>query len=617
MNGDEALSSVNELPQGTLLINSAVDAVLTTIPDGRIISANPAACRMFGYSEKEIREGGRGLLVEQSDPRLPLLLERRRKSGRVVGQLTFLRKDGSRFEGEVSSSLFKGLEGQVFTSMIIRDLSQRYWLSDHLSTSEANFYQMFETMPVGITITDIDGKIIYSNPSAERILGVTSEAHRQRSIGGTDWKIIHADGSLILPEEYPSVIALREQRPVQNVEMGVFRGQDDLAWIMVNAAPFLQKGVLISYEDITERKKAEAEVRRLAAAVEQAGQAVLILNTQHQLLYANPSAFAFFDDTLAVGQEWTFLTGAREPQLVDQLWQALAEGHQWTGTFTFTRNESPLVLFFSAGPVRQEEHTGPAFVLTATDLTERTVWEERLINSQRLESIGTLAAGIAHDFNNLMAGVFGFIDIAGLLNQDENVGKYLSKAKQAIDRARKLTGQLLTFAKRQNTETSLSPLFPLVSETVELALSGSHVQVSYDVDEGLAACLIDTARISQVIENVVLNARQAMPQGGVLTLRAHNRVVDASEGDKVPPGRYVELEFYDQGVGIAPEHLPRIFDPFFTTKPQAQGLGLATSYSILTQHHGFIFVQSQQGQGTLVRIFLPAAEAIITPQEGL
>ncbi len=606
MDSDNELIKGQELPQGNLFINSAIDAVLTTIPDGRIVSANPAACRMFGYTEKEIREGGRALLVATDDPRLPILLERRRKSGRVVGRLTFLRKDGSRFEGEVSSAIFQTPDGNVFTSMIIRDLSHRLRLSEELSASEAKFYQMFQSLPIGVTIADAQGKITDTNPAAERILGLSLDSQRQREIDGFEWKIIRPDGSLMPSEEYASVRALKEQRPVTGVEMGVYRGKDDLAWIVVNAAPFLNKGVIISYEEITERKHAEEQARRLATAVQQAGQAVLILNPARQLVYANPAAYELFhQDNLVLGTEWQFLATAREHQRAEQLWQALNEGRFWSGSFTFFIDEKPLILFLNAGPVRQADQSSEAFVITATDMTERTLWEERLIKAQRLESIGTLAAGIAHDFNNLMAGVFGFIDVAGMMSKDENVTKTLDKAKSAIERARKLTGQLLTFAKGQKANTQLMPLFPLVKDAVALALSGSKVAVEYELADPLPLCRIQPDRLTQVIENLVLNAREAMPQGGKLTVSAQNTWVGDSDAGEVPPGRYVLLVFQDQGVGIAPENLSRVFDPFYTTKPQAQGLGLTTSYSIVTQHQGFLLLQSQLGQGTKVRLFLP------------
>ena len=244
------------------------------------------------------------------------------------------------------------------------------------------------------------------------------------------------------------------------------------------------------------------------------------------------------------------------------------------------------------------------------DISARKQSEALLRNAQKLESLGVLAGGIAHDFNNLLTGVFGHIEIARYsLPAGSDARESLDKAMSVFKRARSLTRQLLTFAKGGTPTKEPVSLASLLQTTTHFALSGSNVRPSLDVEEGLWACEADGSQIGQVLDNVLINARQAMPLGGTVTIVARN--VDGSEPVPalLPPGRYVKISMRDQGVGIPPEILPRVFDPFFTTKQQGSGLGLAIAYSIVKRHGGHIYAESELGRGTTVVLYLPASNA--------
>ncbi len=254
------------------------------------------------------------------------------------------------------------------------------------------------------------------------------------------------------------------------------------------------------------------------------------------------------------------------------------------------------------------------------DITERKHAEEehkklqfQLGQMQKLESLGILAGGIAHDFNNLMGGIYGYIDIAFEESKDKNITQYLTKAMSTIDRARGLTQQLLTFAKGGAPIQKTQKLFPFVMETAQFALCGSNVTCKFDIRENLWACSFDRNQIGQVVDNLIINAQQAMPQGGTILISAKNTIISKYEHARLESGNYVEISVQDFGIGIPKEIVSRIFDPFFTTKAKGHGLGLATCYSIVNRHGGCIEVSSKVGKGSTFTVFLPASADGISP----
>jgi len=248
------------------------------------------------------------------------------------------------------------------------------------------------------------------------------------------------------------------------------------------------------------------------------------------------------------------------------------------------------------------------------DITERKQAEvererlERALNqTQKLDSLGLLAGGIAHDFNNLMGGIFGYIDLAQESSTDATVARYLSKAMNTIDRARALTLQLLTFAKGGDPVRETGKLFPFVQETALFALSGANVSCTFDIPPNLWLCNFDKHQIGQVIDNLVINAQQAMPVGGTIRVSAGNITLAEHEHPLLPKGNYITLAVKDTGIGIPEDLITKIFDPFFTTKQKGHGLGLASCYSIIKKHGGCIDVTSVQGKGSTFLIYLPAS----------
>jgi PAS domain S-box-containing protein len=240
---------------------------------------------------------------------------------------------------------------------------------------------------------------------------------------------------------------------------------------------------------------------------------------------------------------------------------------------------------------------------------ERLSLEQQLSRSQRLESLGLLAGGIAHDFNNLMGAIYGNIEIALDEPLDKDVAATLSRAMASMGRARDLTRQLLTFAKGGAPVRAMGRLFPFVEESARFALSGGHVSCAFDVAPDLWTCNFDKNQIGQVIDNLVINAKQAMPGGGSIRISAGNARLREHEAAALPAGDYVVVSVEDSGMGMPSDVLLKIFDPFYTTKEQGRGLGLSTCHSIMRRHDGAITAESTPGKGSTFRLYLPAVGA--------
>jgi PAS domain S-box-containing protein len=250
-------------------------------------------------------------------------------------------------------------------------------------------------------------------------------------------------------------------------------------------------------------------------------------------------------------------------------------------------------------------------VIVARDITERKKMEEERLRASKLESVGVLAGGIAHDFNNLLTTIVGYLSLAQLsVNPNDELYHRLATAEKAALRAKGLTQQLLTFAKGGAPVKKSTSIGEFLRESATFILRGSNVRCEFSLPPDLPAVDIDEGQISQVINNLVINAQQAMPSGGVLAIRGE-LVTIGSEDAKVrlplKSGRYIRILFEDHGIGILPEHLPKIFDPYFTTKQRGTGLGLATSYSIIKNHQGHISVKSEPGVGTTFAVYLPVS----------
>ncbi len=369
--------------------------------------------------------------------------------------------------------------------------------------------------------------------------------------------------------------------------------------------------------EIAERKRTEEAVRKSEEQYRQLfnsiRDAILIADMERTIVDANPAFTTIFGYTLdeIVGKKTSSIFAHHE-QFID-LGESL-KTHS---------NKTPFIYQIDYRKKNGETFPGEVaisfftdsngktigFIGLIKDITERKRAEEERLKIQKLEAVGTLAGGIAHDFNNLLQGVFGYISLARLKRDDrEKSLAALEEAEKALHLSVKLTNQLLTFSKGGKPVKKTIDLLPVLENAAKFALSGSRTDVRVVVEDGLWQLDADEGQISQVIQNIVLNADQAMPDGGRVEIAARNvRAPGPDMPQELEEGRYVEIAVSDTGIGIPEQYVGRIFDPYFTTKEKGSGLGLATSYSIIKNHSGVIKVKSEVGKGTTFVMYLPAA----------
>ncbi|MFZ2955967.1 MAG: response regulator [Candidatus Ozemobacteraceae bacterium] len=394
--------------------------------------------------------------------------------------------------------------------------------------------------------------------------------------------------------------------------------------------PLLQDQIMAIIRDITVRRRAEIDLenseKRFRSVVETASDAIVTMDAEGKILFWNPSAEAIFGHSSegVLGKHLaSMIANSAQGSLED--WMTVLRGKERRMPFPraveivgrrFDGMEFPIELSLSSWK------SGSACFFTAIlrDISFRKNLERDLLRAGKLESLGVLAGGIAHDFNNLLTVVFGSLGLAKRnINNPSQLSGFLDSAERSCKRASSLTQQLLSFSKGGIPIKTPSSISETIREAGSAVLGGSQVQIEFNLPADLWAVDIDTGQISQVVQNLVLNASQSMPKGGKIFIRAENITLGKDCSLPISAGRYIKISVADQGIGISPEHQIRIFDPYFTTKVKGTGLGLAIAYSILKKHDGFITLSSRLGEGTTFFFYLPAsqmARAEKTPDSG-
>ncbi len=494
------------------------------------------------------------------------------------------------------------------------DITERWCAEEALHQSESRFQSLFEKAPLGYQSLDIEGKFIEVNLTWLETLGYS----REEVIG--KW---FAD---FLAPEYKE--AFRTRFPIFKAqghihsEFYMIHKNGDRRYIVFDGrighnpdSSFKQTHCIL--KDETEKKIAEEELskasERLKLATSSGQMGIWDWDLTNNSMVWDDRMFELYGITRATFittiDAWTSGLHPEDKQhTLDECNAALAGTKEFRTTFRVLHPGGAIVhVKADALVIRDTDGKAIRMVGINADITQQKRMEEELQKSQKLESLGLLAGGIAHDFNNLMGGIFGYIDMASEDTKEPKVSSYLAKALTTIDRARALTQQLLTFAKGGAPIKKTERLFPFVQETAQFALSGSTVSASFQIQENLWSCNTDKNQIGQVIDNIIINAQQAMPTGGRIAVSAQNVSLTEKQHSTLAAGDYVKLSIKDQGVGIPQEFLPRIFDPFYTTKPKGHGLGLATCYSIVNRHGGCIEVESEPGKGSTFHVYLPAS----------
>ena len=374
-----------------------------------------------------------------------------------------------------------------------------------------------------------------------------------------------------------------------------------------------------------ERMEAEAalvdEKERLIVTLRSIGDAVISTDNNGRVILINAMAeeLTGWKDGAAIGKPLVevFITldeKTREPSedFVSMVLEAERIIDKSRPTILKSRDGFERMISEIGAPIRDENERVIGVVLVFGDISERLKVEEELLKGKKLESVGILAGGIAHDFNNILTAIMGNISLAkNYIDPDNRAYKRLEEADKATVRAKDLTHKLLTFSKGGAPVKKAASIEELIRESAGFILSGASVKSTFSFDDDLWPVNIDIGQISQVVQNLCLNANHAMPDGGIIWIRAENEVVHEDTTLSLAPGNYIKISFKDSGIGISQKNIARIFDPYFTTKQKGSGLGLATVYSIINNHDGHITVESEMDIGTTFTIYLPATEKLL------
>ncbi len=620
----------------------------------RFLAVNPAAVRHYGYSEQEF------LAMTIFDIRPPNEIERLRdvladwKDGQTQpGLWLHRRKDGVHMLMNVSTHAHE-FAGRPAVLTLVEDVTERQAADQRLRASEARYRVLFEQSPVAIVeqnyseagvwleklrasgLTDLSGYLDQHPDELARMLNsvqiVDTNRETLRMLRAANKEEFIANlGRVFTPDAYAArkqtFLALWAGKSEVEGEITLLR-LDGLPrrvfyrWWM----PPLEKGSTISHTqivlvDLTDIRTAEAELaaerERLRVTLRAMAEGLLTTDTEGTVQFMNEAAerMTGWSTGSAIGRHVDEISRLRHEKNLTHislpLHRAISE-HRVVEfplqTVLTGRNGITCQVDGRCAPMHDLSGRAIGGVAVFRDVTERSRLEAELLRSSKLESVGILAGGIAHDFNNILTVVMGNVTLAMLDSTvTDAVGRWLEEAERGVLRARDLTQQLLTFAKGGDPVRKTVRLPEVVREAAEFALHGSKVRCEFSIASDLWAADVDKGQIGQVVQNLVINAVQAMPEGGVIRVAITN---EKSSQHTTPgllvEGSYLRLSIADSGMGIRADHLSRIFDPYFTTKQSGSGLGLATVYSIVRKHQGHIDVESELGKGTTFHIWLPA-----------
>jgi PAS domain S-box-containing protein len=369
------------------------------------------------------------------------------------------------------------------------------------------------------------------------------------------------------------------------------------------------------------RQLAEESLRKLSCAVEQSGDTIMITDSDGVIEYVNPAFEKLTGYSLheAVGKTSAILSsGQQPPAIYRELWETISIGNVYNNIVVNRKKNGELYYVDeNISPIRDADGTITHFVSNGRDLTKRLDLEAQLLQAQKMDAVGRLAGGVAHDFNNLLTIITSYSELAmDSAVPGSSTQIRLQEILSAARRAAELTRQLLAFSRNQPQALRVGELNPVVGGIVKTLnrLIGEDIDLRFIDGEKMGRVRFDPVQIEQILMNLAVNARDAMPEGGSLTIETSNVSLDepyvVSKKAAIPTGRYVVLTVTDTGSGIPPEHLPHIFDPFYTTKPSGKGtgLGLATVYGIVKQNHGFVWAYSEKGMGTVFKVYLPSVQ---------
>lgn len=606
-----------------LLAENSLDIISTNLPDGTFQYISPACRRILGYEPEELT--GRSMFdlfhPDELYPITEIVKQVVEKPGKAIAIFRYRHKNGHYVWLESTSQvIIDPASGRsLYTVNVGRDVTERVEAEEALRQSEGRYRLLARNLPnSAVLVFDRDMRYLVAEGGALAPNRFTNQV--------IEGKTIHE----VLPPEAVARLLPHYQAALAGIE-STFEDYYNEQVFLVRAVPIKDEqgkiinGMVLS-QDITELKHAEqslaAEKERLSVTLRSIGDAVITTDLEGRITLINRIAeeLTGWNHAEAIGQSldkvFCLLDEETRQRRPSPLRETLNTGHvilMQNNTLLIARDGVERIIMDSCAPIRDRQSNIIGVVLVFRDVTSQLRLEQEVQKAAKLESLGVFAGGLAHDFNNLLTGITGYLDLSKYYlensesQQNVELNDFIDQAQAATLRARELTIQLLTFAKGGRPVKKTVALAQVIEEATRFILHGTNVKAVFELPEDLFQIEADVGQLGQVIHNLVLNAVQAMPQGGIITISARNVQIDEDTLLGLKAGSYVQISFRDEGAGINSENLSKIFDPYFTTKKSGNGLGLSVCHSIIRQHSGHIEVESVVGKGTIFTIYLPAS----------
>ena len=612
----------NEQYLNTTLL-SIGDAVITTDTRGIITFMNPIAEILTGCTQKDCF--GKSInkifniVNEKTGKKVESPVTKVLREGVIVGlanHTILIARDGKRISIDDSGAPIKDEKGNIIgVVLVFRDITKRRQTEDALQESEERYRTMIEKAHDMVWTLDTQANFTFFNHQSEVITGYKFENWKGKSFA-----------PLIHPDDIETVTRVFQQTMLgkpQQYEVRI-KGKYNEIVLSVNTAPIFKDEKIIGTvsfgRDITERKHAEeellAEKEQLAVTLRSISDGMITTDIHGKIILINKVAEKltgwnradaigmFLNDVFHIINEET---GKKIKNPFEKVIKNNESVNIFDNTILVARDGTERNIEDSSAPIHNKDSKIIGSVLVFRDITEKRKMEYELQKAHKLESLGILASGIAHDFNNVITGIMGNISLALIhLSPNDQIFRYLTNAEKAVNQAKDLAQQLLTFSKGGAPLKNITSIIDLIKNASSIVLRGSNVRYELQAPDDLLSVRIDQGQISQVINNLIINADQAMPEGGIIKIKSENIQIKKNQDFPLPSGKYIKISIGDQGTGISEEYLNKIFDPFFTSKPNGNGLGLTICYSIIKKHNGYITVESKIGHGTIFYIYLPA-----------
>ncbi len=617
------------------IFENTINGVLFSSPDGSIYDANPEACQILGRTREELCELGRSAVVDETDPRLPIALERMRKQGRLVANLNFKRADGATFPAEASSSIFLDARGNERTIIEFSDITERQRLEKELLESEQRYRSLFEHMLEGFAYCRMffeDGKpldftYLKVNKAFENLTGLKN--------------VVGKKVSEVIPgirESSPELFEIYGRVSLTgNSEKAEIYLDSLQSWFSLSVYSPEREYFVAVFDNITERRLAEDSLHeseeKFAKVFHYAPVLITLSNIDDGTYldvnekFCEISGFSREESTGKTSVELGWVSPEDRKRLIEEL-QTHGSIREMD-LMLLTRDKREIHCIYNGELIQTQNRK--MLLSIAHDITELKRLEQKqlelqrkLLDAQKLESLGVMAGGVAHDFNNLLMATLGNLEFA---LTDLGLGpvgkKAIENAIQVTERSAELSHQMLIYSGKSlyaPKELDLGELAIKLAHEKEVLLNSVVPQsatLNFKINKGLPLIRGDEDQIQRVITNLVINASEAIGENtGEVTVRTG--VIDCDESylsrsryEKRPePGEFVFLEVTDTGCGMDAETQHKLFDPFFTSKFWGRGLGMAEVMGIVKGHHGAIIVESEVGKGSKIRVLFPVPKKV-------